>query len=107
MTPVAQPTPTLVYRAEGDDAAHPFAGGWRVVSDDGLLCMNCTQGEAEMIVLACNSFDALTEANARQRELLEQINVAACYASEEDPGSAKEALLHIGELARDALKGTA
>lgn len=35
---------------------------------------------------------------------LDQINVAACYASEEDPGAAKEALLHIGNMARHALK---
>lgn len=42
--------------AEGD--AHV---GWRVVSDDGLLCMHCTQSEAEMIARACNSHDALAD----------------------------------------------
>ena len=55
---------------------------------------------------------ALTESIAivRDRDLykaaLDQINVAACYASEEDPGAVREALLHIGELARAALKGS-
>lgn len=34
---------------------------------------------------------------------LEAINVAACYASEEDTGARAEALLHIGELARLAI----
>lgn len=50
------------------------------------------------------------EANARLiaaspdlYEALDRINVAACYASEEDTDAREAVLLHIGELARAAL----
>lgn len=36
-------------------------------------------------------------------EALDRINVAACYASEEDTDAREAVLLHIGELARAAL----
>jgi hypothetical protein len=47
--------------------------------------------------------DDLYKSRAALVAALDQINVAACYASEEDPGAALEVLRHIGALARAAL----
>lgn len=68
MSTVAQPTPThLPWKVRGTSIYFAdVAGGFDV--------RNCPDPEnlAAYIHLACNSFDALTEANARQLEAITQ-----------------------------------
>lgn len=83
------------FRAELSADTDP-ATGWRVVDDDGLLCMYCSQREAEMIAEACNNYHALqqraAQLEAREKGLVELLclmydkweNGTPCYEDPED-----------------------
>jgi hypothetical protein len=102
MNTEAKPATPPKYRAE-IRADNDAAAGWSVVSEDGLLCMYCSQSEAEMIARACNSHDALITAlgNAAHR-----IRWLVQFASNIDKAQIEEELRLWSMLAdsADALK---
>jgi hypothetical protein len=83
-----------------------WVGNWVVgVATPGYPCgdyrnIDCDDpaggADAAFIVRACNSYDTLLST-------LDQIELAACV--DKDPEALRTAMIHIGELARDVLKG--
>jgi hypothetical protein len=96
--PASVSGPRPKYRAECTDE-HPESAGWRVVSDDGMLCMYMCKAEAEMVASACNSRSALVVAlDACRLRLMEHIEQSGCRADHEAFDMATAALARAGSL---------
>jgi hypothetical protein len=75
------------------------------LSDDPIGSFDLKHHEAfELIALACNSFDALTEANARMRKALEAVQTRTNKIYAMGNEEARRAAVDCYEIACDALK---